>query len=103
MKVQLCLPLVHKRIPTEIMLNTTQSTELIATLNFRQEWLKPRQLELVLRLRGAITMSIENAYLHQLQLRSRQSQTTSELISAVSGALAHSIKNPLGLKCSPSL
>ena len=97
MKVQLCLPLVHKRIPTEIMLNTTQSTELIATLNFRQEWLKPRQLELVLRLRGAITMSIENAYLHQLQLRSRQSQTTSELISAVSGALAHSIKNPLGL------
>ena len=97
MKVQLCLPLVHKHIPTEIMLNTTQSTELIATLNFRQEWLKPRQLELVLRLRGAITMSIENAYLHQLQLRSRQSQTTSELISAVSGALAHSIKNPLGL------
>ena len=97
MKVQLCMPLVHKRIPTEVILNTAQSTELIATLNFRQEWLKPRQLELVLRLRTAITMSIENAYLHQLQLRSRQSQTASELISAVSGALAHSIKNPLGL------
>ena len=97
MKVQLCIPLVHKRIPTEVILNTAQSTELIATLNFRQEWLKPRQLELVLRLRAAITMSIENAYLHQLQLRSRQSQTASELISAVSGALAHSIKNPLGL------
>ncbi|MCH2574417.1 ATP-binding protein [Candidatus Poribacteria bacterium] len=97
MKVRLCMPLVHKRIPTEVILNTAQSTELIATLNFRQEWLKPRQLELVLRLRAAITMSIENAYLHQLQLRSRQSQTASELISAVSGALAHSIKNPLGL------
>ena len=97
MKVQLCIPLVHKRIPTEVILNTAQSIELIATLNFRQEWLKPRQLELVLRLRTAITMSIENAYLHQLQLRSRQSQTASELISAVSGALAHSIKNSLGL------
>ena len=97
MEVRLCMPLVHKRIPTEVILNTAQSTELIATLNFRQEWLKPRQLELVLRLRAAITMSIENAYLHQLQLRSRQSQTASELISAVSGALAHSIKNPLGL------
>ena len=69
MEVRLCMPLVHKRIPTEVILNTAQSTELIATLNFRQEWLKPRQLELVLRLRAAIKMSIENANLHQLQIK----------------------------------
>ena len=42
-------------------------------------------------------MEIYNAYLHQSQLRSQENQVQAELISTAASALAHSIKNPLGL------
>ena len=101
--IQLCLPLIHKQMfepQVHITLHhrlAQQSEMLVGTLNFSEGWLEPRQIDLILRLRGAITMAIDNAYLHQSQLRSQENQVQSELISTAASALAHSIKNPLGL------
>ena len=103
--IQLCLPLIHKQMFEPQVQTQTHSYHtlaqqpemLVGTLNFSEEWLEPRQIDLILRLRGAITMAIDNAYLHQSQLRSQENQVQAELISTAASALAHSIKNPLGL------
>ena len=89
MSAEVCVPFVHEG-------------QLLGALNLgrreRRSWhLRKQEVDLLTRLSAAATLALDNLRLHEAQLDSREKRTQAELIAAVSGALAHSVKNPLGI------
>ncbi len=76
--------------------------QLIGALNLGRRagprWhFRKREIELLTQLRMAMTLALENALLHETQLELLEKRVQADLIATASGALAHSINNPLGI------
>ncbi|MCZ6678755.1 MAG: ATP-binding protein [Candidatus Poribacteria bacterium] len=99
MSAEICVPFVHvdqSEIPR------IGEGQLIGVLNLGRRAGKrgsftQQEIELLTRLCTPVTLALENALLHEARLKLQENQVQAEFIAAASGALAHSIKNPLGL------
>ena len=111
MSAEVCIPFVHVERseipPSPLFKGGTEGGfigegQLIGALNLGRRagprsHFRKREIELLTQLRMAMTLALENALLHETQLELLEKRVQADLIATASGALAHSINNPLGI------